>query len=59
MCQADGGGGTHLSFGQQQRLVRFIPKERRVIELQEDKAGNHKRQVHEGYGTGGQSSLKL
>ena len=28
----------YLSFGQQQRLVGFIPKERRVVELEEDEA---------------------
>lgn len=33
---------TNLSFGQQQRLVGFIPKERRVVELEEDKAGGYK-----------------
>lgn len=29
---------TYLGFGQQQRLVGFIPKERRVVQLEEDKA---------------------
>ncbi|XP_038589113.1 NADH-quinone oxidoreductase subunit I-like [Micropterus salmoides] len=29
---------TNLSFGQQPRLVGFIPKERRVVQLEEDKA---------------------
>lgn len=33
---------TNLSFGQQQRLVGFISKERRVVELEEDKAGGYK-----------------
>lgn len=36
---------TNLSFGQQQWLVGFIPKERRVVELEEDKAEGDKTRI--------------
>lgn len=34
---------AHLSFGQQQWLVGFIPKERRMVQLEEDKARKEKK----------------
>lgn len=36
---------TYLSFWQQQGFVGFIPKERRVVELQENKTREREREM--------------
>lgn len=38
-----GENSGYLSFGQQKWLVGFIPKERRVVELQKHKARRYKK----------------